>query len=95
MDIILQPQSTSITHSMHFGNKNTIVKSQNKVETMEAPQNRSFYGEMECLILWPTYVCEKGRTLGKTYGIKARCYWDHPWGTHWEPREPDENPLGT
>jgi hypothetical protein len=27
---------------------------------------------------------EKGRTLSKTYGIKARCYWEHPWGTHWE-----------
>jgi len=21
--------------------------------------------------------------LGKTYGIKVRCYWEHPWGTHW------------
>jgi hypothetical protein len=27
---------------------------------------------------------EKGRTLGKTYGIKVRCYWEHLWGTHWE-----------
>jgi len=26
----------------------------------------------------------KRRTLGKTYGIKARCYWEHPWGTQWE-----------
>jgi hypothetical protein len=33
--------------------------------------------------------------LGKTYEIKARCYWEHPWGTHWEHREHDENPLGT
>jgi hypothetical protein len=65
--------------------KTMIVKSQNKVETMEAPQNKSFYGKMECLTLWPTYVCEKGRTLGKTYGIKARYYWDDPWGAHWEP----------
>jgi len=40
---------------------------------------------MECLPLWPTYIDEKGRTLGKTYGIKARCNWEHPWGTHWEP----------
>jgi len=32
-------------------------------------------------------IGEKGRTLGKTYGIKVRCYWEHPWGTHWEPRE--------
>ncbi len=35
---------------------------------------------------------EKGRTLGKTYGIKARCYWEHPWGTIWEL---DGNMLGT
>ncbi len=28
---------------------------------------------------------EKGRTLGKTYGIKVRCYWEHPWETFWEP----------
>jgi hypothetical protein len=28
----------------------------------------------------------------KTYGIKARCYWEHPWGTRWEH---DGNPLGT
>jgi len=39
---------------------------------------------MECLPLSPTYICEKGRTLSKTYGIKAGCNWEHPWGTHWE-----------
>jgi hypothetical protein len=22
--------------------------------------------------------------LGKTYGIKPRCYWEYPWETHWE-----------
>jgi hypothetical protein len=54
---------------------------------MEAPQNRRFYGKMECLPLWPTYIGEKGRTLSKIYGIKVRCYWEHPWGTHWESRE--------
>jgi len=37
----------------------------------------------------------KGRTLGKTYGRKVRCYWEHPWGTHWEPREHDENLMQT
>jgi len=42
----------------------------NNVETMEAPQNRRFYGKMECLPLWPTYIGEKGRTSGKTYRIK-------------------------
>jgi hypothetical protein len=49
---------------------------------MEAP-----YGKMKCLPLWPTYIGEKGRTLGKTFGIKARCDWEHPWGIHWEPTE--------
>ncbi len=65
-----------------------------KVETMEAPQNRRFYEKMECLPLWPTYIGEKRRTLGRTYGIKARCYWEHPWGTHWEPRECIGNLMG-
>jgi len=41
---------------------------------------------------WPTYIGEKGRTLGKTYGINARYYWEHPWGTHWEL---EWNMLGT
>jgi hypothetical protein len=39
---------------------------------------------MECLPLWPTYIGEKRRTFGKEYGIKVRCYWEHPLGTHWE-----------
>jgi len=47
------------------------------------------------LPLWPTYIGEKGRTLGKTYGIKVRCYWEHPWGTHRDPREHIGNALGT
>jgi hypothetical protein len=40
-------------------------------------------------------IGEKGSTLGKTYGIKARCFWEHPWGTHWEPREHIWNLMGT
>jgi hypothetical protein len=44
---------------------------------------------MECILLWPMYIGEG--TLGKTYEIKARCYWEHTWGTHWEPREHIEN----
>ncbi len=59
---------------------------------MGAPQNRRIYGKMESLPLWPTYTGEKRRTLGETYGIKARCYWEHPRETHWES---DGNPLGT
>jgi hypothetical protein len=39
---------------------------QKEVKTSDAPQNRRFYGKMKCLPLWPTYIGEKGRTLGKT-----------------------------
>jgi len=49
----------------------------------------------ECVSLWPTYIGEEGRTLGKTYGIKTTCYWEHPWGTHWKPREHIKNLMGT
>jgi hypothetical protein len=37
------------------------------VETMEAPQNRRFYGKMECLFLWPAYI---GGLWAKHMGIK-------------------------
>ncbi len=51
---------------------------------MEAPQNKILFGKMECIPLWPTYISEKGRTLGKTYGIKVKCCWEHRWGTYWK-----------
>ncbi len=47
------------------------------------------------LFLWPTYIGLKGRTLGKTYGIRVRYYWEHLWGTRWEHREHNENLIGT
>jgi hypothetical protein len=50
---------------------NLIGPSQISVKTMGS-QNRTFYGMMECLSLSPSYIGEKGRTLGKTYGIIAR-----------------------
>ncbi len=59
---------------------------------MKALQNKRFYGMMECPLLCPRYIGEKGRTLGKTYGMKAMCYWEHLWGTHWKH---DGNSLGT
>ncbi len=62
-------------------------KKKKKLKLWRLPQNRRFHGKMECLPLWPTYIGEKGRTLGKTYGIG-----NTPWGTHWEL---DGNPLGT
>jgi hypothetical protein len=71
------------------------IAKKHKVETTEAPQNRRFCRKMECLSLWPSYIGEKGRTLGKTYGIKGRCYWEHPWGTHWELTEHIGNLMGT
>jgi hypothetical protein len=37
-----------------------------KFETMEAPHNKRFYGNMECLPLWPTYIGEKeGEDFGQ------------------------------
>jgi hypothetical protein len=36
--------------------------------------------------LWkehPIYTGEKGRILGKRYGFKIQCYWEHP-GEHIE-----------
>jgi len=56
---------------------------------MEALQNRRSYGKMECLPLW------EGEDFGQAYGIQARCYWEHPWGTHGELREHIDNPLRT
>jgi hypothetical protein len=72
--------------SLFFYNEPIWLAHRNKrFKLMEAPQNRRFYVKMECLPLWPNCTGEKGRTLGKTYGIKVRCYWKHPWGAHWEP----------
>jgi len=41
-----------------------------KVETVEAPQNTRFYGKMECLPLWPTYIGEKGGLWAKHMRLK-------------------------
>jgi hypothetical protein len=38
---------------------------------VDVPQNGRIYGKMECLPLWLTYIGVKGRTLGKTCGIKV------------------------
>jgi hypothetical protein len=73
----------------------SIAKIKIKIETMEAPQNRRFYGKMECHPLWPTYIyLRRGGLWAKHKGVKVRCYWEHPWGTHWEPKEHIENLMG-
>jgi len=43
-----------------------------KIETIEAPQNKRFYGKLECLLLWLTYVGEKrrGGLWAKHMGLK-------------------------
>jgi hypothetical protein len=58
---------------------------------MDVRQNKRFFGNLECQLLWPKYIGEKGRTLGKTYGIKVRCYLNthgehigNLMGTHWD-----------
>jgi len=43
----------------------------------------------------PRYIGEKGRILGKTYGFEIRCYWEHPWETHWEFGEQLGKMVGT
>jgi hypothetical protein len=43
----------------------------------------------------PGSIGEKGRILGKTYGFDIRCYWEHPWGTHWKLGEQLGNMVGT
>jgi hypothetical protein len=37
----------------------------------------------------------RGGLWAKHNGIKARYYWEHPWGTHWELREHIGNLMGT
>jgi hypothetical protein len=32
--------------------------------------------------------------VSKKKWIKAKCYWEHPWGTHWEPGEHIEIVMG-
>ncbi len=55
-----------------------------KKKLWRLPKLNFFMERWSASPFWPTYTGEKGRTLGKTYGINARCYWEHPWGTHWE-----------
>jgi hypothetical protein len=47
-----------------------------KLKLWRLPQNRRFYGKMECLPLWPTYIGERGGFWAKHLGIKVRCYWE-------------------
>jgi hypothetical protein len=68
--------------------------SQNKVETMEAPQNRRFYGMIECLPFWPTYRWGGGGLWAKHMGLKRGAIGNtlgepigNLKGTFWEQRE--------
>ncbi len=63
-----------LTSPAFFGGNEPIQlahrKKKEEVETMGAPQSRRFYGMIRCLSIWPAYIAEEGRTLGKIYGIK-------------------------
>jgi hypothetical protein len=71
-----------------------IGPSKKKLTLWRLPQNKRFYWKMEYLPLWPTYIGEKGRTLGKIYGIKWGAIgktlgenvgnFGNLMGTHWE-----------
>jgi hypothetical protein len=65
-----------------------------KLKLWRLPQDRRSYGKMDRLALWPTHIGEKGRTLGKTYGIQGEVllgtlgtYWEPEGGTYWEQRK--------
>jgi len=62
-----------------------------KLNLWRLPKIKRFYRRVKCHSLWPSYIREKGRTLGKTYGIKVRCYWEHAW----EPRKHIGNLMKT
>jgi len=38
-----------------------------KLKLWRLPQNRRFYGKMECVSVWPIHIGKKGMTLGKTH----------------------------
>jgi hypothetical protein len=63
---------------------------------MEAPQNKGLILKFRVPPLWPTYITERRRNFGKTYGIGTMENMLGntlgTWGIYWEP---DENPLGT
>ncbi len=63
-----------------------------KLKLWRLPKIEDSTESWSALSLWPTYIGEKGRTLDKTYGIKVRHYWEHPWRTH---REHIGNLMGT
>jgi hypothetical protein len=64
-----------------------------QVETMEAPQNRRFYGKMEVpLSLWAIYILIRGGLWAKHMGLKraviGNTLGEHYWKLY-------ENSLGT
>jgi len=69
-----------------------LVHHKEKLKLRKLPKIEESIERWSASPLWPNYIGEKGWTLGKTYGIKVRYYWEHPLGTHWE-RE--RNMLGT
>jgi hypothetical protein len=46
------------------------IVNQGKMKKKIPPQNRRFYGKINYLSLWPTYIGEKGRTWAKYMGLK-------------------------
>jgi hypothetical protein len=53
---------------------NLIGPSQKKVKIWKLPKIEDSMKRFIAFPLCLTYIREKGRTLGKTYGIKVRCY---------------------
>ncbi len=82
--------------SFFFGCKEPIwlAHCQKKLKLWRLPKIEDSLKRWSVSALWPSHIGEKWRTLGRTYGIKARCYWEHPWGTHWELTGPWKEHIG-
>jgi hypothetical protein len=57
-------------------------KKKKKFKIVKNPKNRIFYGKMECLPLWPTYIGEKGEDFGQNICDLKRVAIGNTFGEH-------------
>ncbi len=65
---------------------------QKRLNVWDLPKIEGSILEYIAPCLWPSYIGWRRTTVAEPYGIKVKCYWEHPWGTQWEL---DGNMLGT
>jgi len=59
-------------------------KKKKKLKLGKLPKYRRFYGKMECLTLWPTYIGEKGEDFGQNICDLKRVAIGNTFGEHIE-----------